>query len=65
MPQGGEGGDEAADRGGADSGEVARQHLLAVVGPPTGLVDHAANKRDLLGEGRWPRKGLGRMKDEG
>ena len=51
MPQRREGVDEALDGGGADAGEVAGKDLRAVGRLPRGLVDHAAHKGDLVGEG--------------
>ena len=59
MPQRREGIDQALDSRGADAGEVAGEGFRAVGLLPRGLVDHAAHKGDLVGEGRGPGEGLG------
>ena len=59
MAEGGEGVDKAQDGRGADAGEVAGKGLRAVGLLPRGLMDHAALKGDLVGEGGRPRERLG------
>ena len=60
LPQGREGVDEALDGRGADAGEVAGKGFRSVGLLPRGLMDHAAHKGDLVGEGGRPCERLGR-----